>query len=70
MFRNFQASPIAVVFLCSCDKVYHKQKTYVCFFCIYKVRLSPDNITLIHWINIGHVLLQMIMIDSCGSVHW
>jgi len=27
------------------------------FFCIYHVRLSPDNIALIHWIKIDHVLL-------------
>ena len=40
------------------------------FFCIYKVRLSPDNINLMHWIIFDHVLLQMIMLDSCGTVHY
>ena len=28
------------------------------FFCIYYIRLSPANITLIHWIKIDHVLLN------------
>ena len=31
--------------------------------------MSPDNITLIHWINFDHEPLKMIMIDSCGTVH-
>ena len=39
------------------------------FYFIYQVKLSPDNISLNHWIKIDHVLLQMIMIDSCGTVH-
>jgi len=29
---------------------------------------SPDNIPLTFWVKIDHVLLQMIMIDSCGTV--
>ena len=52
----------SVVFVCSCDKVYHKQE--VRFFCIHLVRLSPDNETLFHSIEIDNVLLQMIIIDN------
>ena len=40
------------------------------FYCLYQVRLSPDKMTLIHWIKIDHVLLEMIMIGSCGTVHY
>jgi len=39
------------------------------FCCILLVRLSPDNISLVYWITIDHVLLWMIMIDSFGTVH-
>ena len=39
------------------------------FFCIFYVRLSADNIILTFWIKIDHVQLQIIMIDSCGTVH-
>jgi len=27
----FQSPPLSVVFLCPCDKVYHKQEEQVCF---------------------------------------
>ena len=39
------------------------------FYGIYQVRLSPVDISLIYCIKIDHVLLQIIMIDSCGIVH-
>jgi len=34
------------------------------FYFIYYVRFSSGNISLIHWMNIDHVLLQRIMIDT------
>jgi len=59
-----QAPPISLVFLCSRGLLQTRS-----FICIYEVSLSPYNITLIHWINIDHVLLYIIMNDSCGTVH-
>jgi len=49
----FQAPPIAVDFFWSCDKVYHKQE--VCFLLLFIGQI--DNIILIYWIKIYHVLL-------------
>jgi len=38
------------------------------FYCIYSGRMSPDNITLIHWIKIDHVLFFMTKINRCRTV--
>ena len=53
---NRQSPPLSLVNL-SYNKVYHKHN--VAMFCIYYVRLLPDNIDLIYWINNDHVLLYM-----------
>jgi len=40
-------------------------------FCVFsRSDFLLDNLILIYWIKIDHVLLYMIMIDSCGSVHY
>ena len=59
----FQAPPNAVDFLWSGKGLWRG------LFCVFYVRFAPDNIILIYWIKIDHVLLQMIMIDSWGYVH-
>ena len=39
------------------------------FVCVLEVRLSPDEIILIYWIEVDHILLKKIMIVSYGFVH-
>ena len=65
---HFPSSPDSVVFFWSRNKVYHKHEVRVLLYLL--GQLSHDNITLIHWITINHVLLYMIMITSCGTVLW
>jgi len=52
---NFQSPPISVVFFCSCNNVYPKQEVRLLLYLLGQI--SPDNITLIYWIKITHVLL-------------
>jgi len=60
--QNFKLRPTREIFF---DLVKACEGVYLFFY----VRLSPDNILLIYWIKIDHVLLKIIMIDSSGSVH-
>jgi len=66
-FRKFSSSHNTVDFLWSCEEVYHKQE--VCFILSFYVIMSPGNINLIFWIKIDLVLLYMLMIDICRSIH-
>jgi len=56
---KFQTLPNAVDLLSSCEGVF-----LLCFL----GHISPDNIILIYWIKIPHLLLLMIMIDSCSPL--
>jgi len=53
-FTIFKLLPMRNIFLWSCDKVYHKQE--VCFL-LYFLGQTVNNIILIYWIKIDHVLL-------------
>ena len=64
---KLDSSPLSVRFFCSCDKVYHKLEVR---FLLYLLgQIVPWQSTLIHWIQIDHVLLTMIMIDSWETVY-
>ena len=53
---KLQSLLFSVLFFCLCDKVYHNQEVrFLLYLLAYYVRLSHDNIILIHWIKIDYV---------------
>jgi len=65
-----QSSPTYAKIHCSCDKVYHKQEVHFLLYILCQIVTWQYIISLIHWIKINHVMLWMIMIDSCETVHY
>ena len=51
---KLQFPPLSVLFLCSCEKVYHKQEVH---FLLVRLLLDNISISIIHSIKIEHVLL-------------
>jgi len=67
--QNFGLLPFPVLSVCACDKVYNKLPAFFCT-CITCSDFHLTTLILIHWIEIDHVQLQMIKIDSLGKVQY